>query len=615
MKPPLHTWLLAGLMAAVALTGWGITLRQARSSPASHDAGLVLLLPDARAAEHPVTQAWLDAAQEEGLSLQPMSDDAFVQALANHRPLAGVVLPDTVHRQASDVLVSALYQYVRQGGHVLVAFDAALLEPQQGRYAAPQSRLSDMVGSAYALYEQMGDDTTTQGPVYVSRAAEKTLAIQPGKLDFGDDPTSAWGELTTYGYKTLRYNHYRTQPRGSNTLVTSAEGNTIVGTHTLGQGAVLFANLPLGYLKTQTDSYLLHRLLSHFAVAMAQQPRLASTPQAQGGMVLNLHVDSNAAQAHLQALENAGWFDQGPYAIHITAGPDTYTPGDHLGIDLVHNPWMQGFLQRQHAKGHEIGNHGGWMHNVFGYGVTQDNREHFEPFLGLNHAAVSLAIGERATSYSAPMGNQPDWVTDWLAAHEFKAYYTTSDSGLGPTRSYIQGQRATARRLWSFPISNFKRIATMDELQAHQIPENEINAFVEDLLTHVSHEGVARLFYFHPPVSKAYSRTLDTLHTVAQQLQQQGRFRWYSMAELSDFQNQRMAAQWQTRHRPDTHQTTLTASTTETLDRMTWLIPQGSSQAAPRVTQGTARVLARPGQWLVVAGDCQQLQIAWTAAH
>ena len=76
-----------------------------------------------------------------------------------------------------------------------------------------------------------------------------------------------------------------------------------MATHTLGQGTVLFANLPLGYLKTQTDSYLLHRLLSHFAVAMAQQPTLASTPQAQGGMVLNLHVDSNAAQTPLAMLE------------------------------------------------------------------------------------------------------------------------------------------------------------------------------------------------------------------------------------------------------------------------------------------------------------------------
>lgn len=613
MKPPIHAWLLTCLMAVLVVAGWGASVGQASSGPGPFDAGLVLLLPDAQVADHPVAQAWLDAAQEEGLALQPMSDDAFVQALANHQALPGVVLPDTVHRQASDVLVSALYRYVQEGGHLLVVFDSALLDAQQGTYAAPHSRLSRLVGGAYALYEKMGDATTAQGPVLVSRKAEKTLAIQPGKLDFNHAQAADWGELTTYGYPTLSYSHYRTQAgENSDTLIQSVNGDTIVSTHRHGQGSVLFANLPLGYLKTQTDSYLLHRLLSYFAVGMVDQPTLASTPEAQGGMVLNLHVDSNAAQAHLQSLEQAGWFDQGPYAIHITAGPDTYAPGDRMGIDLPHNPWMQRFLQRQHAKGHEIGNHGGWMHNVFGYGVTQDNRERFEPFLDLNHRAVSMAIGERAISYSAPMGNQPDWVTDWLNAHDFKAYYSTADTGLGPTRSYIQGRRATARQLWAFPISNFKRIATMDELQAHQLTEGEITSFIVDLLAHVSREGVARLFYFHPPISKDYSRTLDTLSSQARRLQQQGLFRWYGMGELSDFQNQRMAAQWHIRHTPDIRKTSITASTTGTLKQMTWRIPQGSRRTAPEITQGTGRVLARSGQWLVVAGDCQRLHIEWT---
>ena len=613
MTLTIRTWLLSGLMAAAALTSWAITQRQASSGPAAVDAGVVLLLPDAKASSHPATHAWLDAAQEEGIALQTMTDDVFVKALANHQVLAGVVLPDTVHRQASDVLVAALYQYVQKGGHLLVAFDAALLNPQQGTYAAPQSRLSALVGSAYALYDQMGDDTTAQGPVYVSRMAEKALAIQPGKLDFADRGASAWGELTTYGYKTLNYSHFRTQAlEGGDTLVKSAQGDTVVATHPFGQGAVLFANLPLGYLKTQTDSYLLHRLLSHFAVTMVRQPTLASTPGAQGGMVLNLHVDSNAAQNHLEAPEQSGRVDQGPAAIHITAGPDAYAPGDHLGIDLPHNPWMQGFLQRQHAKGHEIGNHGGWIHNIFGYGVTQDNRDRFEPFLRLNHEAVSLAIGERVISYSAPMGNQPDWVTDWLSAHAFKAYYSTSDTGLGPTRSYIQGRRSSATRLWTFPISNFKQIATMDELSTHQIQESEITEFIEDLLVHVSREGIARLFYFHPPISKAYKHTLETLNTSAQELQQQGRFRWYSMGELSDFQNQRMTAEWQFRRNASTRLNTITASSDSTLDQMTWQIPQGRLQAAPLITQGTGRVLEREGRWLVIAGDCQILQMAWT---
>jgi Polysaccharide deacetylase len=613
MKPPAHAWLLACLMAVLVMAGWGTSMHQASSGPGSFDAGMVLLLPDAQAADHPVAQAWLDAAQEEGLDLQPMSDDAFVQALANHQALPGVVLPDTVHRQASDVLVNALYRYVQEGGQLLVVFDAASLDAQQGTYARPHSRLSRLVGGPYALYEKMGNDTTAQGPVYVSRKAEKTLAIQPGKLDYENTRVPDWGELTTYGYPTLSYSHYRTQPgEDSDTLIQSVTGDTIVSTHRHGQGSVLFANLPLGYLKTQTDSYLLHRLLSYFAVVMVGQPTLASTPNAQGGMVLNLHVDSNAAQAHLQSLEQDGWFDQGPYAIHITAGPDTYAPGDRMGIDLPHNSWMRGFLQRQHAKGHEIGNHGGWMHNVFGYGVTQDNRERFEPFLALNHSAVSLAIGERAISYSAPMGNQPDWVTDWLSAHDFKAYYSTADTGLGPTRSYIQGRRATARHLWAFPISNFKRIATIEELQAHQLTESEITHFIVNLLTYVSHEGVARLFYFHPPISKDYSRTLDILSSHARQLQRQGLFRWYSMGELSDFQNQRMAAQWQVSRAPETGKKTITASTASTLDQMTWLIPQGSTRTAPRITQGTGQVLERSGQWLIVAGDCQLLHIEWT---
>ena len=59
--------------------------------------------------------------------------------------------------------------------------------------------------------------------------------------------------------------------------------------------------------------------------------------------------------------------------------------------------------------------------------------------------------------------------------------------------------------------------------------------------------------------------------------------------------------------------------------------PEGFAQAYARYVEGgwpslacdtawlgparAARVLERPGQWLVVAGDCQQLQIAWTAAH
>jgi phage-related protein len=601
------TWLLI----ALALAAGALAARGALGSRLPESVAIVLLVPDESALAHPVTQAWLDAAQEEGILLQPLTDNAFIQARAKHKYMPGVILPDTVHRQASDVLVNALYQYANEGGHVMVNFDAAVLDPLQGTYADTQSRLSHLVGVAYALYAHFLEGTTGQGPVLASREAEQTLQIQPGKLDFADNASSTWGELTTYGYKTLSYSHYKTLPAASPPLLKSRDGDAIVASQPYGFGSVLFANLPLGYLKTRTDSYLLHRLLSHFALTMVKQPILSTTPNAQGGMVLNLHVDSNAAQNHLKALEEDGWFDEGPYSIHVTAGPDAYAVGDRMGLNLPHNLWMQAFLKRQHDKGHEVGNHGGWIHNIFGYQVNDHNRARFEPYLDINHRAISMAIEARAVSYSAPMGNQPDWVTDWLRAHEFKAYYSTSDNGLGPTRSYIQGKAAPKSGLWTFPISNFRRIATMDELQAHQLDEKEITDFIHDLFDYVSQHGVARLFYFHPPVSKEYRNALESLRANAHRLKAQGQFRWYSMGQLSDFQNKRLAVQWRATSTQNPQKKMITASSPNSLETMTWIIPKVGPNA-PQVTEGKAKIEERDGQWLVIAGDSPSLHVEWT---
>lgn len=611
MKGGPPSW-LAGLLLLLALGGSMLWARQGHGFQDTPE-GLVLLIPDDAVAHHPVTQAWRDAAQEEGIALEVMTDDAFVRARANRQTMAGVILPDTVHRQASDVLVNTLYQYAQTGGQVMVGFDAALLSPLQPTYAAPRSRLSALVGVSYGLYGELRQHTTVQGPVQVSRTGQRLLAIQPGKLDFADEQLSSWGELTTYGYPTLSYSHFRTaNAQDILTLIRSGEGDPVVSTHAHGQGQVLFANLPLGYLKTRTDSYLLHRLLVFFARDMARQTTLSPTPHGLGGMVLNLHVDSNAAQAHLQELENKGWFDQGPYVIHVTAGPDTYAAGDRMGIDLDHNPWMQAFLRRLHERGHEIGNHGGWIHNIFGQQVHAHNRSRFEPWLELNHQAVSRSIGQRVTSYSAPEGNQPDWVTAWLEQQAFKAYYSTSDTGLGPTRSYLQGQAAGTSRLWTFPISNFRQIATMDELEPHRLQEKDIRAFIEALLDHVSQQGIVRLFYFHPPVSREYRGALQALQSTAQRLSAEGRFRWYGMSELADFQNRRMAVQWRTCGPPAHRQ--LVAAARDTLEGMTWLIPASLPQT-PQVTRGQARITQRNGFWQVEAGDVQVLHLSWAEAH
>ena len=585
------------------------------AAPQPH--GVVLLIPDERALVHPVTQAWLDAAQEEGLPLTPMTSDHFVHAVARQEPITGVLVPDTVHRHASDVWVQALETHVRRGGHVLLSFDAALFGLHQERYAAPASRLSRLTGFRYALYDRLQQDTTALTPVLVHRDAQDQLAIQPGKLDFESplaqtEPTPGpWGELTTYGYAHLMYPHFRTQsPHDAQVWIRSPEGDPVLSQRRHGQGSVLFANLPLGYLTTRTDGYLLHRLLWHFAQNVLEQPVLSAAPQGIGGLVLNLHVDSNAAERPMLAMERAGWFEQGPFSIHITAGPDTFHEGDRLGLDMPHNPRMQDLLNRLRAQGHEIGNHGGWVHNVFGEQASNDNADRFAPWLALNQKTLSTIVGQRLVSYSAPMGNHPDWVTGWLREHEFRAYYTAGDSGLGPTRAYRQGLPPAPGTPWAFPISNLQRIATLDELPALDAPETLMSGFMRDLARHVSDQGIVRLFYFHPASAPDYPQSLAVLRETTRVLQQQGRFRWYSMQAMADFLDRRLAVQWQVQMPAEGEMARLHARSADSLQGMTWVFPKGRAQGL-HLSVGQAEIIEDPHQWRVIAGDVHQITLHW----
>ncbi len=604
LSPRLRALLVAGLLLALVVA---LYLRSHQDDPS-----IVLLVPNEAALDLPVTQAWLDAAREEGLSVMPMTDDTFLRYGGDRQRIAGVILPDTVHPQASEMLVNLLHRHVESGGHLFIAFDAALLDSQTGRYAAEQSRLSGLAGVRYAMYAELKDRTMALGPVYGSRIGEQTLGLQPGKMDFRDSGRLPLGELTTYGYDQLQHGHFRTaSPAGARALLVSGNDDMLVSTHRYGQGSVLFANLALGYLKTRTDGYLLHRLLGHFADEMLQQPRLLAAPDGIGGLVLNLHVDSNAAQAPLETLERNGWFRQGPFSLHVTAGPDTEHEGDGLGLGIDRNPAMAGFLRRMRSAGHEVGNHGGWNHNMFGKQATEDNREQFEPLLVLNQTAMQAALGEALRSYSAPMGNQPQWATEWLQREGFKGYYFTGDNGLGPTRSYQKGARAPRSDLWAFPVSSYHRVATFEELEEADPPvtPQDMTTYLTELTRHVVQQHVVRLFYFHPPAAVQHLSSIEALMTEADRHEATGRFRWYTMEMLADFLSRREQVQWQPL-RGETAVGGFSARSSASLDQLSWTVPQ-AGRGIPAVIQGTGTVRSEDGRWIVTAGQTRQLRVQW----
>ncbi|MBA2676654.1 polysaccharide deacetylase family protein [Ramlibacter sp.] len=601
---PARWWVLA---VAVVLTSVLAGLYAAAPAPPRT---LVLLVPDSAALQQPVAQAWIDAAREEGLPLETMTDDAFMRYSGNRDSIAGVILPDIVHKVASELLISQLHSYVKTGGRLMIAYDAAVLDTHTGGYSAGQSRLSRLAGVRYAMYDDLRDLTIGSGPVYGNHDTEKELGMQPGKLDFKYSSVPGMGEMTTYGYVKLQHSYFRTGTRyGARTVMATQQGDVVVGRNQYGDGEVLLVNLPLGYLKTRTDGYMLHRMLWHFAVDVAQLPRLAPVPRGEGGLVLNLHIDSNAAQAPLLQLEQWDWFKTGPFSMHVTAGPDTYEPGDKLGMDLDHNPVMQEFLHRQAALGHEVGNHGGWNHDIFGGLATETNRADYEPWLDANNRSVAQAVGKPVRAYSAPEGNQPVWSTKWLERNGFKAYYFTGDTGLGPTRSYYEGKRPEGS-LWAFPVSNYLKIATFEELEdpkrARTFTGDDIGGFLIKLSNYVADQRVARLFYFHPPAAPRYTAVMEGLMGEAKRLAAQGRFRWYTMERLADFMSRREQAQWSVVR--ESRKLTLRAESTQSMQELSWIFPAAAISAV-EVRKGKAEARRQGNEWVVTAGDTRELVV------
>ncbi len=139
---------------------------------------LLLLLPDAIDSSSPEVQEWLDAASEEGLHLRPIHDSEFLNPLTSIHA-AGIILPDQLHRSANDVLIGELYRYVRGGGNLMVVYDACTFD-LNGRFPPGDSRLSELVGVRYALYDLYTGSTMEPARVTGTAEAMQEIDIPPG---------------------------------------------------------------------------------------------------------------------------------------------------------------------------------------------------------------------------------------------------------------------------------------------------------------------------------------------------------------------------------------------------------------------------------------------------
>lgn len=646
------------------------------------DPGLLLLLvPEGQSLAHPQVTAWMDAASEEGLRLMAVTDREFMSLGANALKYAGLVLPDQFHAIAGNDLVKAIRDYTTAGGHTLLVYDFGIFtlnSQQKPTYSIPKSRLSDLAGVDYALYDALREKSTTIGPVTAMRSTMRQLQVPPGKsIAYVPASQSAAGRqagnvppepplvyppestlppgvtkrsattpvdvLDTYsGYLlgNLVYSSFVTDGAFSGkTLASSPQAGLVAGLHQVGRGQVLFVNLPLTYLKVvRTDALPMHGFLHYFGYDVLQLAQLSSVPNGVPGLTLNWHLDSFAAQQPTLTLEKLGVFDDGPFSIDMTAGPDAVTIGDGKGWNLDNNPVAQAILRRFAKKGHAIGSHGGWNHDYYGLNANDTNRDTFLPYVEKNLASIRRTVshplrpyldlnmqpppallpmaqklgaladrqlGPLVRQYSPPVGNNPTWAMDYLEQQGVVGVYFAGHTGLGPTRQYRDGQLLNPA-IWVFPVTPAGKYATFEEFETNKVPKQEIIDWYHDSVDFAVSERTSRMIYMHPNGANVWSDVLLNLLAYAKS-QGKEKFSWYTMPRLADFMTARRAVQWTERH--DTAgMSRFEASHPGSLEEMVWLLPKARYAGLPVSTDGSATVSDGGTHWVVRAGNTHRVQ-------
>ncbi|APW37189.1 hypothetical protein RD110_08240 [Rhodoferax koreense] len=694
---------------------------------------LTLLIPDGASLSSWQVQVWTDSAAEEGIQIRTMTDSAFLALGANAvNTIAGLILPDSAHIQASDALVAAVKQYVNAGGQLMLTYDAGALTDSGVYSLTGKSRFSDLVGVDYVQYDLLRDRVVGFGPIVGSKGRMENLSLPPGKympyvadtgsaaaavatagpanavfvptnrfdpggsqfmrslieararggspslarlsaaatsatqlrydlrvgnatqalaqlqsqlrtgstaasLRQGDDVSavvnadgSNWSEnapavtasrlassdaamqsISGYGFGELSYYHFVTTGTfPGKVFLTSPQHGLVAGERDYGSGKVLFVNIPLGYFKAiGTDGVLIQGFLNHFARDQVVMPRLSVQPRGVGGLVYNWHVDDgDDIVPQFRSLMAMDFMqNQGPFTVHFTAGPDVVTLGDGAGMNLPNNPAAQavvaktakvGWYARGYGMPHEIGSHGGWNHDLYGLNANETNADTYLPWLVLNFNAIEDVTNQRLRAYSAPVGNNPTWATQWLERRGVVGMYTVSNTGAAATREWRSGERLT-NKLWAMPIAPLGKSATFEEFELDGVTDRTSAQWLVDLQSFVVNNRTNRLFYNHPPGALGHLGVVKTFVRRAATLQSAGRFKWYTMAELADFSQRRLQTTWSASGTAGW--INFTGYNPVSLTDVTWLLPR-SEYTMPAVISGSGSVSTTDSKnWVVTA--------------
>jgi hypothetical protein len=502
---------------------------------------VVLVDGNEETTEDPVLNAYRSILQEEGIAavthplrrLMELEPDEAVRAYPS------LIFAEGATRRYPKTVLSWISRYIAEGGHILFVYDSGTLRPDGTYYF--KALWASLTGVNYYRYDELGDQSLTRGFLRFSTdEAAASLHWPSAKLDVER-------YVVGYHYGRLRYPmsvalvedehvevllHGVTDQGDTVPVVTRRRGAD------LGQGCVVFANLPLGALKGDSDDLIARAVLRMFLLDSAQTVHISPTPQGIGGLVINWHVDASMEWENLPVAMKEGWMlPELKSSIHITAGEFCDEPDDGKGFDAcgVGRPLTEKLMEYG-----TLGSHGGWGHNWYAAHLDPQEigdftNEQMEKYIRMNNECLASVAGYPIREYSAPNGvhPQPD-NTLFLEREGVVAYYYAGDGGGTPNRTFLRGKMITPNVI-AFPVMPRRIHASLEELHRARVSDAEVEAWMKQLADFAVETRTLRLWYSHPYDIPRYEKaTRNFFHHVAE-LQRKGALTVRPMSEYADY--------------------------------------------------------------------------------
>jgi len=484
-------------------------------------------------------RAFASVLEEEGVAYTIVSNSKLIttnpEMLVKHKPV--LIYPDKAAQILSADMQGWLRRYLEAGGYVELASDVGS-KRNDGTYWIDGGVFDTIVGVERNIGK--GEERGPQflsGPIKFSdKKSAQYFEIPEGKRDKAE-------RIVGYRYGVLQYSyehfHIHNQSEAEVYAWGEQEGKKtpLLMLLNIKKGKLLFVNLPLAYLKGHSDDLLLRSTLRTFLFKIVHFPHIVSSPDAKGGLVLNLHVDYNEERTILPKCIEQGFISPKlKYSIHITAGPDCNTPGDGEGFDA--DGKGKAIVQEVEKFG-TIGSHGGWAHNWFSKSILDGSLDRVEikKYIQMNNKALEKITGYQIKEYSAPNGVflQPEF-TGILQELGMESYYYTGDSGSAPNRTFFDNMMVS-KKLIAFPVMSTGNMASLYEYRKAGIGEEELVKLLTDIVDYTVSNRVVRLMYTHPHdiFDEHYESAAKTFIEYCIAHQESGKLHVASMSFFRDF--------------------------------------------------------------------------------